>query len=72
MNKLKYTAYVVVTAFAVFGATQLEFRSPVARKQMLQEVNAPVPLPVFQLTSTIDQQEEYENLMVKLAGDYEY
>lgn len=40
------------------------------RVAMEQEVIAkPVPLPNFQLTRDIDEREEYEKLMVKLAEE---
>ena len=59
MNKLKYTACIVVSLMACYGATKIQFTSPIKEREVMQQeaVNKPVALPAFQLTKNIDAQE---------------
>ena len=57
MRKITYIAFMTVFMFAAFGASQLQFQSPLKRLVYQDTVSEPVALPQFALDDQIDARE---------------
>lgn len=63
--KTLFTIGLTVGLLASYGMYQITQNVSVKYKEQAE----PVPVPSFQLTAAIDEREQYNDLMIKLAGE---
>lgn len=59
MKHFKTFAFLIIVSLSIYGATKLTLQSPIVERQN--------SMPQFQLSKNIDDEQAYDDLMVRLA-----